>query len=214
MTYLAAIMDFDGTIVDGYDVWMDMYNLFEQQHNIKLTPEEKQKIYVGSVRSVATQYLSIFPTLKETFTIDSLTTYFVDNSLQGTLNSPPIEGCIEYIKLLHSKSIPIAIASSSTAPTIKQFLQKWNVDHCICDIVTGSDVKRCKPAPDIYIEAAKRCNVQVEKSVVFEDRLSAVKGAKEAGFHTVLIKETNETNENVADISIDNFKDCRLLSLF
>ncbi|EAL46338.1 hydrolase, putative [Entamoeba histolytica HM-1:IMSS-B] len=213
MKYKAIVMDFDGTIVDGMSAWINMYYAFDQKYNIILSQEKKDRIYVGSVRSVATNYLSLFKHLNDHFTIDSLTRYFVDNSREGTLTSPPIKGAIEFITEMHEKNIPIAIASSSTVPTIQEFLKKHNISQCIQEIVVGSDVKHCKPAADIYIEASHRLGHDINDTVVFEDSVLALTNAKKVGFKSVLISHTKVSPES-HDIQIEDYFSPSLKELF
>ncbi|ELP83426.1 2-deoxyglucose-6-phosphate phosphatase, putative [Entamoeba invadens IP1] len=212
--YKAVVADFDGTIVDGLHAWFDMYDAFEKSNGVVLTPEQKEKVYVGSVQSVAHNYLCTFPQLSHTFTQETLTNYFVDNSREATLNAKPISGAIEFIKTLHSHNIPFAIASSSTKGTINLFLEKHGILNCTNFIIVGSEMKRCKPYADIYIEASKRLGVDIKDTVVFEDSKLALQKAKEAGFMTVLIQSVAKGDSQCCDIAVDSFDDERVKSLF
>ena len=64
-------------------------------------------------------------------------------------------------------------------------------------IVAGDDpaVKNGKPAPDIYLEAARRLNVDPKECLVFEDALSGVRSGKAAGCHVVAIPDSRFSKE-------------------
>jgi len=95
-----------------------------------------------------------------------------------------------------SNKIPMAIATSSRMSGVAKKRtrhQEW-FQH-IDTIVTGDDVVRGKPAPDIYVEAAKRLEVDPTECLVFEDALSGVQSAKAAGCCVVAVPDPRYTEE-------------------
>lgn len=212
----AAILDFDGTIVNGFNAWLNMYTRFEIKNNITLSQQQKNVIYVGSVRAVAQKYLELFESLKDSYTEDSLTQHFVDDSLEETLISPLITGVDSFLLGLKKQGIPVAIASSSTVSTIDRYLSKHNLRECVQVIVTGDDVPHCKPAPDIYIEAAHRLGQKdLSLCTVFEDSESALANAQAVGFHTVLVcSKPHYNNKDQFHLAITTYSDPCLKDLF
>jgi len=89
--------------------------------------------------------------------------------------------------------IPMAIATSSRMSGVekKRTRHECNLFEHIDEIVTGDDpaVKNGKPAPDIYIEAARRLGVDPTECLVFEDALSGVKSGKAAGCQVVAVPD-------------------------
>lgn len=73
----------------------------------------------------------------------------------------------------------MAVATSSDRELFIPTLERENIIDYFDDIVTVGEVERGKEFPDVYLEAAKRINADVEESVVFEDILTAIKGAKQ-----------------------------------
>ena len=183
----AAVFDFDGTIVVDYKVWLDMYDEFQAENHLTVDYNERNRLLVGSVQSVAMNYLKAFPQLSEKYTHEQLVQRFVDGTRDGTLSSPPVHGAIEYIKNLHERNIPVAIVSSSVSETIHMYLKKYGIDDCVSFIVEGKDVVHCKPNPEGYLTATKHFNVEAKEAVVYEDSVSALLGAKSAEFKTVLV---------------------------
>ena len=57
-------------------------------------------------------------------------------------------------------------------------------------------VKRGKPAPDIYIEAAKRLGLETSQCLALEDSLNGMKSANAAGCVTVMVPDLDEPDEN------------------
>jgi len=92
-----------------------------------------------------------------------------------------------------SSNIPMAIATSSRMSGVdkKRTRHENKLFEHINEIVTGDDpaVKNGKPAPDIYIEAARRLGVDLTECLVFEDALSGVKSGKAAGCQVVAVPD-------------------------
>jgi riboflavin kinase len=100
----------------------------------------------------------------------------------------PLLGAIRLVKHLHSHSIHVAIASSSPAQIIKTklSLQSGWTDYFPV-IVAGDMVQNGKPAPDIFIEAARRLNADASKCLVIEDAPAGVEAGKAAGMQVVAV---------------------------
>ena len=74
---------------------------------------------------------------------------------------------------------------------------------CIQEIVTGDDpaVKKGKPAPDIYLEAAKRLGVDPTECLVFEDALTGARSGKAAGCRVVAVPDKRMEKKAFSSVS-------------
>jgi HAD superfamily hydrolase (TIGR01509 family) len=111
----------------------------------------------------------------------------------------------ELIELLNSRGIRCAVASSADKVKVEANLtQLLHVPlDCFATIVMGEDVKRLKPFPDIYLEAARRLGVAPAACCVIEDAINGVKAAKAAGMRCVAVKTSfsaEELLESGADV--------------
>lgn len=104
----------------------------------------------------------------------------------------PMPGAIKLTQHFNQVGIPQAIASSSSrrpfnAKTIH--CQNWiQLFHCIV-LGDDPDVQQGKPAPDIFLSAAKRLGARPEQCLVFEDSLAGVIAAKQAGMTVVAVPD-------------------------
>ena len=100
--------------------------------------------------------------------------------------------------------IPIAIATSSRMSGVekKRTRHELHLFEHIDVIVTGDDpaVQNGKPAPDIYIEAARRLCIDPTECLVFEDALSGVKSGKEAGCQVVAVPDPRFSDDERASV--------------
>lgn len=83
--------------------------------------------------------------------------------------------------------LPMSVASGSEAETVEACLTSTGLIQLFQTIITPRDVKRGKPAPDMFLLAAERMGVRPEDCLVFEDGNSGVQAAKAAGMETVFI---------------------------
>ena len=87
---------------------------------------------------------------------------------------------------LHELGYSIAVASASDMIKVECNLRQIGIDTKIfCTIVTGSDVTRKKPAPDIFLCAAEKAGFDPRDALVVEDALSGIEAAKAAGMRAL-----------------------------
>lgn len=85
---------------------------------------------------------------------------------------------------------PVALASGSLHPVIDAVLGMKGLRRHFEAVVSSSDVKRGKPAPDIFLHAAERIGISPEDCVVIEDSVHGVTAAKAAGMTAIAITNT------------------------
>ncbi|MDO8273073.1 MAG: HAD-IA family hydrolase, partial [Gammaproteobacteria bacterium] len=98
-------------------------------------------------------------------------------------------GLSEILDLIRAERLPVAVATSSDTEYMKFSLSKAGLTGRFEVVVTGDTVRRGKPAPDIYLEAARRLNVSPSKCLALEDSEAGVVAANAAGMMTILIPD-------------------------
>mmetsp|Transcript_3026 Transcript_3026/g.3559 ORF Transcript_3026/g.3559 Transcript_3026/m.3559 type:complete len:251 (-) Transcript_3026:435-1187(-) len=123
------------------------------------------------------------------------------------------EGATKLIKMLVEKGIPIAIATSSRTISVqKKRLRHEHIFQPMTTIVTGDDplVKKGKPAPDIYLEAARRLGIKPEDCLVFEDSISGCQSGKAAGCAVIAVPDSRMEKlifDEISDQVLDNLNE-------
>src|SRR5205814_9286367 len=82
---------------------------------------------------------------------------------------------------------PIAIASSSNPELIDVVLRVSGLAELVRVAVSSEEVARGKPAPDVYVEAARRLGVEPTRCAAVEDSHNGIRSAKAAGMRVVAI---------------------------
>lgn len=100
-------------------------------------------------------------------------------------------GVKEMLQELHSRGIILAVCSAADLRKVRYNIQAIGVEESLFTaLVTGSDVARKKPFPDIYLEGARRVGIEPRDCLVVEDALSGIQAAHAAGMDAVGIPST------------------------
>jgi HAD superfamily hydrolase (TIGR01509 family) len=98
-------------------------------------------------------------------------------------------GLTEFLDFVDERGLPVAVATSSDAEYTAFSLRQAGLDGRSWVVVTGDQVARGKPAPDVYAEAARRLDVEPSRCVALEDSEAGILAASRAGLVSVLIPE-------------------------
>lgn len=105
-------------------------------------------------------------------------------------------GVKEMLEALHGKGLVLAVCSAADLRKVRYNLMAIGVDESIFTaLVTGSDVARKKPFPDIYLEGARRIGMEPKDCLVIEDALSGIQAAHAAGMDAVGVHTTFSKEE-------------------
>jgi beta-phosphoglucomutase family hydrolase len=100
----------------------------------------------------------------------------------------PVHAVVEIARANHGK-VPMAVASGGTQPIIIQVLEHLKIRQWFQAIVTSEMVKRQKPAPDIFLEAARRIGVDPKCCRAYEDTDLGLQAIRAAGMEAVDVRE-------------------------
>lgn len=100
-------------------------------------------------------------------------------------------GVKEMLQELHSRGIILAVCSAADLRKVRYNIKAIGVEESLFTaLVTGSDVARKKPFPDIYLEGARRVGMDPKDCLVVEDAVSGIQAAHAAGMDAVGIPST------------------------
>jgi beta-phosphoglucomutase len=105
---------------------------------------------------------------------------------------------VDFLFASRAQGYPVALATGATCETAAKVLASIDLTDCFDEIVSGYEVPRNKPAPDIYVLAAKRLGVRPEECIAIEDSRVGVESAVTAGTRCVAVT-TAYTRRGVHD---------------
>jgi beta-phosphoglucomutase-like phosphatase (HAD superfamily) len=99
----------------------------------------------------------------------------------------PINAVVGIARHFHQR-IPMAVASGGTRKIIEQVLDHLDIRHLFAAVVTSEDVANQKPAPDIFLEAARRIGIPARKCRAYEDTDLGLQAIRAAGMEAVDVR--------------------------
>lgn len=110
---------------------------------------------------------------------------------------PAVEGAVELVEYYRVQGHRLAIASSTPRANVDLALRGLRLEHVFSVIVSGEDVARGKPDPEVFLKAARRLDVAPPKCLVIEDSLAGLAAARAAGMQTVALARGTQSRPNV-----------------
>jgi len=110
---------------------------------------------------------------------------------------PLVPGAVEAVERLAARW-PLGLASSSNRPLIDAVLELAELEPFFRITVSSEEVARGKPAPDVYLEAARRLGVRPERAAAVEDSHSGIRSARAAGMRVVAIPNASFPPDDAA----------------
>lgn len=101
---------------------------------------------------------------------------------------PPMPGLEALLAVLRRRAIPYALATNSDNPYARECLERSGVAEAFPVVVTRDQVRRGKPEPDLFLEAARRLAVPPESCLALEDSETGLLAARAAGTVMVLVQ--------------------------
>ena len=179
------IFDCDGTIVDTMPIHYAAWCSTTAKHGL-VFPEDRFYALGGVSPFEVLRMLSE----EQGIEIDSEAVTFQKEAkymeLIGDVGEIP--EVMQIVRDNHGK-LPMAVASGGTHETVEGILQQCGIRHYFDAIVTSQDVDNPKPAPDTFLEAARRINVAPEKCRAYEDADMGIKAILAAGMEPVDVRD-------------------------
>ena len=108
----------------------------------------------------------------------------------------PLPGAVKIIRQCREQGLSLAIATSADRVKMEANLAELGIPASSFDaIITGLDVERKKPFPDIYLRAAEKIGLQPEECLVVEDAVSGITAAKRAGCRCLAVSSTFDAGQ-------------------
>jgi HAD superfamily hydrolase (TIGR01549 family) len=206
----AVIFDMDGVVSDTQGFHGQVESMLLEEHGIIMKPEQISSKYAG------VQDEKMFAEIFEAngIVVNSIDDIILrkweimENTTRGKITAIPY--AIDLIQSLKDNGFKLAIASASTKSFIDKVIDSLNVRQYFDVLVSSYEVAHGKPAPDIFLLAAKRLNVQPKEAIVIEDGRSGMIGATAAGMKSIgLIANTKNDYpatklvSSLRDVSVD-----------
>jgi beta-phosphoglucomutase len=194
ITFGAAIFDMDGALLDNMPLYFRAFRVFIERYGLQPPPPSEAARLIGRRQS------DIFPALfGRPLTPEEIARYS-DEAAQiyqdMLIGVTPLPGLVRFLDLLERRRAKIGLATSAPQATVAPTLAALGITGRFAAITLGDEVPRGKPAPDIFLETARRLDQPPDRCVVFEDSLAGIAAARAAGMRCIALATTH----SVADL--------------
>lgn len=186
---ITVIFDMDGVIVDNGEFHYRAWKKFCNNHGISFSKDKFKNVFFGRTNEEVLP--DVFERDLSNKEIESLGEE--KEKIYREIYKPhlkPVNGLVRFLKELASENIPVGVATSASPKNVEFVIDGLGIQNHFNTIVDDSMISNGKPAPDIYLEAARRLKSEPGKCVVFEDSLSGTKAAWQAGAKVVALTTT------------------------
>lgn len=220
----AVIFDMDDLMINSHPLHMKVFEEVLQRYGISLkseinplTPQEESSFFGRKV-------LDVFQFLIDKYDLEvdaqTLTDLFSQLLIPVFEREPiaPMPGLLTLLDALQKENYQLALASSAKLKKIEIVLQKLGIGQLFSALVSGGDeIQYGKPAPDTFLKAAEKLNVEPELCLVLEDATNGVQAAKAAamfciGVHNIFTYQRLGIRQDLsqADIEVESLKEVNL----
>lgn len=181
----ALLVDQDGTTVDSEPIWDAVECQLARDLGGVLTPEIRQTFIGGPLPDTADKLIEITGTTRSSQDIQQAILDGVATTIETDgVNWMP--GVVDFFNTMVDLGLPIAIVTASFRRIANAVLADCPVDG-IHTVVAGDEVPHPKPAPDGYLEAARRLGVDIAQCVAIEDSLPGMTSAVTARARVIIV---------------------------
>jgi HAD superfamily hydrolase (TIGR01509 family) len=180
----AVVFDLDGLLIETEEIWDEVREGLAHERGGRWSPSAQREM-MGMSSAEWSVYMHDVVGLPESpEEINELVVARMAERYREEL--PLLPGAVEAVRGL-AERWPLAVASSSNRPLIDLVLELSGLRPCFRATVSSEEVARGKPAPDVYLEAARRLEVTPAEAAAIEDSDAGLRAASAAGMRVVAI---------------------------
>jgi HAD superfamily hydrolase (TIGR01509 family) len=180
----AVVFDLDGVLLDTEELWDEARRRLAEERGARW-PDDAQRAMMGMSSPEWSRYMRDVIGLAEP--PEEISTEVV-RRMEALYHErlPLVPGALNAVGRIGARW-PLGIASSSNRQLIDLFLELTNTRELFRATVSSEEVERGKPAPDVYLEAARRLAVDPEGCAAIEDSENGIRSASAAGMRVIAI---------------------------
>ena len=205
-----VIFDLDGTLIASTSLWSDVDHAFFSKRKMEIPPGYGRAIaHLGLSKAAEYTVKNYFPNEKE----EDIMKEWNDLALKEyKYNIPLKENAKEILELFYNNKVIIALATANSKELYEPCLERLGIKKYLSLVVDVNQFSNGKDSPEIYDYIVNHFKVNKKETVVFEDMLTPIITAYNAGYNVVAVyDEHSHINEKEAiehsNIYIKSFKE-------
>jgi beta-phosphoglucomutase len=205
---IATIFDMDGVLVDTYDAHYRSWLAMAEPEGLSFTRQEFTTTFGRTSREIIDTFWGMGRfSDKEIAELDARKEAAFRQIIAGDI--PVMPGVQHLLESLRVEGFKLAVGSSGPPANVDLVLDGLGIRGLFDTVVTGGDVARGKPDPQVFLLAAQRVAIPPERCAVVEDAPPGVSAALAAGMTAIGLCSTGRTRESIsqAHLVVDSLND-------
>ncbi len=202
------IFDFDGVLIDSEPLYLRSVNVILAECGVKQVTQTEYQRWIGSTAKLTWQALTRDRNLPQPAQhYQDRYEVVLEDVLKQELTLRP--EAVELLDVIGRRGIVCGLATSSRRKWMTIKLDKLGLTDFFTAAVCSTDVRRTKPAPDIYLRTAERMQIDPKDAIAIEDSPVGITSATAAGIWTIGLRTEMTTTLDIskADEIIDNLRE-------
>jgi beta-phosphoglucomutase len=189
---LGVIFDVDGVLVDSAESHYQSWRALGEEHGVRVTRDEFQQSFGRRNADIVPRFFGPVPPERLKALSDRK-----EEIYRGLIRAAPrlFPGAVELIEALAKAGVRLAIGSSGPRANLDLILSVMGVQDKIAVVVSGDDVTRGKPDPEVFTTAIGLLGLPASRCVVIEDAPAGIQAARAAGAFAVAVLSTHPAEE-------------------
>lgn len=190
---LAVLFDVDGVLVDSYAAHRRSWQRLAAEEGLPFSEEAFRRTFGRTSR----ESIAFFwpGRASDAARLDARKEELFRAEIRERF--PAMDGAREVVRVLHAAGFALAVASSAPPENVELTIERLGVRDRFGAVVTGRDVSRGKPDPQVFLLAAERLGVPPPRCVVVEDAPAGVLAAHRGGMKAVALLSTGRRREDL-----------------
>lgn len=199
---ITVIWDLDGTLLDTYEWHFQTWNQVLSKRENQFNRTVFERFFGSTNENSVKHFLGYDPDPAEfEHLVRTKEALFCEGLTQHTRLFP---GVLAWLEFISSSGMKQAIASSAQMENINRSVDGFGIRHFFTSLISGADLPS-KPAPDVFLEAARQCSSAPAQCVVMEDSYHGLQAARAAGMLCVGKRGTFNLQPGDADFILDDY---------
>src|SRR5438034_1745874 len=187
MSFRAVIFDLDGVLADSEPWWNEIDKKLLAEYGVTYRGEYHRNVLGVSYRLAVEFYKKAFGLSVST---EEMMRRRAEIAIEFFVNRVGLfPSAKEVLQKLRQMYLRLAVATSSVSASARPFLDRHQLTAFFDVIVTGDEIERGKPHPDIYLRAAEKLGLAASACLVIEDALAGIAAAKAANMRVPAIPD-------------------------
>ena len=191
MKYKLLIFDMDGLIFDTEIMYYNSWFEVSHKYGFKFNEDLRKRFTGKNEERIRDELFKILGSKEKVISLREDLQNFRENYFKTYTNSLKKEGLEELLAYAKEHNIKCALASSSDREKIDFLLEKEGIRNFFDYIISGDEVEKSKPDPEIFIKARENFNLKDKEALILEDSYNGYLACKKSNMDYIIIHDSS-----------------------